>query len=175
MFSIRPATLNDVSLLKRLIHELAEYEREPNAIAITEDDLLRDGFGPEPKFRAILAEDADSGQPVGYAVFFPCYSTWTGPGMFLEDLFVRVPFRGRGVGKALLAEVARIARQEGCRSIRLDVLHWNEPAIRFYKSLGADYFDDWRNVVIREEALDRLARSPRPPLRWRSTTSRESS
>ena len=161
MFSIRAATLNDVSLLMRLTHELAEYEREPNAIAITEEDLLRDGFGPEPKFRAILAEDEDTGQPAGYAVFFPCYSTWTGPGIFLEDLFVRVPFRGRGVGKALLAEVARIARQQGCRSIRLDVLHWNELAIQFYKSLGAEYFEEWRNVVIREEALDRLAHSSR--------------
>ena len=161
MFSIRAATLNDVSLLMRLTHELAEYEREPNAIAITEEDLLRDGFGPEPKFRAILAEDEDTGQPAGYAVFFPCYSTWTGPGIFLEDLFVRVPFRGRGVGKALLAEVARIARQQGYRSIRLDVLHWNELAIQFYKSLGAEYFEEWRNVVIREEALDRLAHSSR--------------
>ena len=169
MFSIRAATSGDVSLLKLLIHELAEYERETNAIAITEDDLLRDGFGlqpPEqpleqPKFRAILAEDAASAQPAGYAVFFPCYSTWTGPGIFLEDLFVRVPFRGRGIGKALVAEVARIARQEGCRNIRLDVLHWNEPAIRFYKSLGAEYFEEWRNVIIREDALDRLARSSR--------------
>ena len=161
MLSIRPATLRDVSLLMRLGQELAEYEREPNAIAITEEDLLRDGFGPQPKFRAILAEDNETAQPAGYAVFFPCYSTWNGPGMFLEDLFVRVPFRGRGIGKALVAEVARIARQEGCRNIRLDVLHWNEPAIRFYKSLGAEYFEEWRNVIIREDALDRLARSSR--------------
>jgi len=161
MFSIRAATASDVSLLMRLSHELAEYEREPNAIAITEEDLLRDGFGPEPKFRAILAEDQNTAQPAGYAVFFPCYSTWNGPGIFLEDLFVRVPFRGRGVGKALLAEVARIARHDGCRIIRLDVLHWNEPAIQFYKSLGAEYLEEWRNVVIREQALDRLAHSSR--------------
>ena len=160
MLSIRPATRADVPLLKQLIHELAEYERQPDAVLI-EDQLLHDGFGPEPKFRAIFAEDKDTGQPAGYAVFFPCYSTWTGPGMFLEDLFVRVPFRGRGVGKALLAEVARIARQEGCRSIRLDVLHWNELAIGFYKSLGAEYLGEWRNVVIRAEAMDRLAHSSR--------------
>jgi GNAT superfamily N-acetyltransferase len=163
MFSIRAATIRDVSLLRRLIQELAEYEHAPDTV-ISEERLLQDGFGPEPpepKFRAVLAEDKDSGQPAGYAVFFPCYSTWTGPGMFLEDLFVRVPFRGRGVGKALIVEVARIARQEGCRSIRLDVLDWNEPAIRFYKSLGAEYLEQWRNVVIREEALNRLADSSR--------------
>jgi len=160
MLSIRAATLRDVSLLMRLSRELAEYEREPHAVVITEEDLLRDGFGPQPKFRAILAEDNETAQPAGHAVFFPCYSTWNGPGMFLEDLFVRVPFRGRGVGKALLAEVARIARQEGYRNIHLDVLHWNELAIRFYKSLGAEYFEEWRNVVIREDALNRLASSP---------------
>ena len=158
MFSIRAATISDVPLLKRLIHELAEYEHAPDTV-VPEESLLHDGFGPAPKFRAILAEDEESRQPAGYAVFFPCYSTWTGPGMFLEDLFVRVPFRGHGAGKALLAEVARIAWQEGCRSIRLDVLHWNEPAIGFYKSLGAEYLNEWRNVVIREEALDRLAHS----------------
>jgi GNAT superfamily N-acetyltransferase len=161
MFSIRATTIRDVPLLKRFIQELAEYEHEPNAAVISEEQLLHDGFGPQPKFRAILAEDADSGQPAGYAVFFPCYSTWTGPGMFLEDLFVRVPFRGRGVGKALLAEVTRIAQQEGFRSIRLDVLDWNEPAIRFYQSLGAEYLEQWHNVVIREEALDRLAHASR--------------
>ena len=158
MFSIRAATIADVPLLKRLIQELAEYEHAPDAV-LPEAHLRQDGFGPERKFRAILAEDKDSGQPAGYAVFFPCYSTWTGSGMFLEDLFVREPFRGRGVGKALLAEVARIGRQEGCRSIRLDVLTWNEPAIQFYKSLGAEYLEEWRNVVIREEALNRLAHS----------------
>lgn len=159
MLSIRAATAADVPLLSQLIHELAEYEHEPGAV-LPQEQLLQDGFGPEPKLRAILAEDEDSGQAAGYAVFFPCYSTWTGSGMFLEDLFVRAPFRRRGLGKMLLAEVAQIARQEGCRSIRLDVLHWNEPAIRFYKSLGAEYLEEWRNVVIREEALNRLAAAP---------------
>jgi hypothetical protein len=91
MFSIRAATIRDVPLLNRLIHELAEYEHAPDTV-LPEEHLLQDGFGLEPKFRAILAEDQDSGQPAGYAVFFPCYSTWTGPGMFLEDLFVRFRF-----------------------------------------------------------------------------------
>lgn len=156
MLSIRSATIADVPLLIKLIRELAEYEREPHAALITEGELKQDGFGPDPRFRAIIA-DLD-GQPAGYAVFFTCYSTWTGSGLFLEDLFVREPFRGQGVGKALLCEVAGIAKKEGCRSLKWDVLDWNEPAINFYKSLGADYLPQWRNVVIGAEALQRLSR-----------------
>jgi len=156
MLSTRPATIADVPLLRRLIQELAEYERESEAVLITEDELLRDGFGPDPKFRAILAEQV--GHPAGFAVFFTSYSTWTGSGLFLEDLFVRETFRGRGVGKALLGQVAEIAREEGHHTIRLDVLDWNESAIKFYKSLGAEYLQQWRNVVIGENALGRLGR-----------------
>ena len=156
MLSIRPATIADVPLLKRLIQELAEFEREPQAVLITEDELKRDGFGPDPKLRAIIAEQ--DGQPAGYAACFASYSTWTGPSLFLEDLFVREPFRGRGVGHALLGQVAEIARKEGYHTIRLDVLDWNESAIKFYKSLGAEFLPQWRNVVIGAEALDRLGR-----------------
>jgi len=155
MLSTRPATIADVPLLRRLIQELADYEREPTAVLLTEDDLRRDGFGPHPKFRAIFAElDA---KPAGYAVLFTSYSTWTGLQLFLEDLFVREPFRGHGVGKALLREMAKIAYKEGFHSIRLDVLDWNEPAIHFYQSLGADYLPQWRNVILGREALRRLA------------------
>jgi GNAT superfamily N-acetyltransferase len=157
MLSTRAATIDDVPLLRRLIQELAEYERESQAVLITEDELRRDGFGPEPKFRAIIAERDE--QPAGFAVFFTCYSTWTGSGLFLEDLFVRETFRGHGVGKVLLYQVAEIARNEGHHTIRLDVLDWNESAIRFYKSVGAEYLHEWRNVVIGEKALGRLGRS----------------
>ena len=156
MLSIRPATIADVPLLRMLIQELAEFEREPQAVLITDDELKRDGFGPDPKFRAIIADH--DGQPAGYAAFFASYSTWTGPCLFLEDLFVRELFRGRGVGHALLGQVARIARKEGYHTIRLDVLDWNESAIMFYKSLGAEFLPQWRNVVIGAEALDRLTR-----------------
>jgi GNAT superfamily N-acetyltransferase len=155
MLTTRVATIADVLLLVGLIQELAEYEREPDAVLITEEDLIRDGFGPEPRFRGLIAEEA--GQPAGYALFYGCYSTWTGPGIFLEDLYVRESFRGHGVGKALLCRVAQIARQEGARSIRLDVLDWNQPAIQFYKSLGGAYLEQWRNVLIGAEALGRLA------------------
>jgi GNAT superfamily N-acetyltransferase len=156
MLLIRAATIGDVPLLRTLIHELAQYERETQSVLITEDELKRDGFGGDAKFRAILAEW--EGHPAGYAVFFPCYSTWTGPGMFLEDLFVRETWRGRGIGRALLREVAATAEKEGCRSLKWDVLDWNEPAIEFYKSLGAEYFPQWRNVVLGAEALGRLAK-----------------
>ena len=156
MLLTRAATIADVPLLRRLIQELAEYERESQAVLITEDELRRDGFGAEPRFRAIIAEQ--DGQPAGYAVFFVSYSTWTGSGLFLEDLFVREPFRGHGVGKALLSQVAEIAREEGYHTIRLDVLDWNESAIKFYKSLGAEYLHQLRNIVIGAEALGRLSR-----------------
>src|SRR5260370_17400225 len=111
MLSIRAATANDVALLKNLICEFAEYERERHLVMITEADLVRDGFGPEPKFRAMIAEW--DGQAAGYALFFGFYSTWEGrPGLFLEDLFVRRAFRGKGIGKALLAKVAGIAPRD---------------------------------------------------------------
>src|SRR5262249_9330250 len=93
------------------------------------------------------------GKPAGFAFFFTAYSTRTGSGLFLEDLFVRETFRGHGVGKALLGQVAKIARKEGHHTIRLDVLDWNELAIKFYKSLGADYLQQGRNVVFGEKAL----------------------
>jgi GNAT superfamily N-acetyltransferase len=157
MLSIRAATIADVSLLRRLIQELAEYEQEPQAVLITEDELRRDGFGPEPKFRVIIAEL--DGQPAGFAFFFTAYSTWTGSGLFLEDLFVRENFRGHGVGKALLCELAEIARKEGLHTIKLDVLDWNESAIKFYKSLGADYLPHWRNVIFGKDALTHLTRA----------------
>ena len=156
MLSIRVATIDDVPLLKQLIHELAEYEREPHAVLVTEEQLMQDGFGAEPKFRAIIAEQ--DGQPAGYAVFLGSYSTWTGPSLFLEDLFVRKAFRGQGVGRALLSQVADIAQQESRHTIRLDVLDWNETAIKFYKSLGGECLQQLRNFQIGEEALKRLGR-----------------
>src|SRR5260370_17491245 len=107
MLSIRAATVNDVGVVKALIGELAEYERERDLVVITETDLVRDGFGAQPKFRALIAEW--DGQAAGYALFFGFYSTWEGrPGLFLEDLFVRQPFPGKAVGKALLATVAGV-------------------------------------------------------------------
>jgi GNAT superfamily N-acetyltransferase len=156
MLSIRAATIDDVALLKNLICELAEYERERDQVVITEADLVRDGFGPEPKFRALIAEW--EGQPEGYALFFGLYSSWEGrPGLFLEDLFVRQEFRGKGIGKALLRKVAAIAQRENCYGVRWEVLDWNRPAIEFYKRLGAAFLDQWKSVLLTGEALERAA------------------
>jgi GNAT superfamily N-acetyltransferase len=157
MLSIRPATIDDVTLLRRLIRELADYEHELDMVAITEADLARDGFGPQPKFRALIAEwDA---QPAGYALFFDFYSTWRGRRMFLEDLFVREAFRGRKVGKSLLTAVARIAENEGCHALRWEVLNWNQAAVKFYESLGAEFLDDWRLTLLTDDKLRQLAES----------------
>ena len=157
MLSIRPATANDAPLLRTLIRELAEYERQLDQVQITEADLLRDGFGGHQEFRALIAEW--KGQPAGYSLFFGFYSTWVGrPGLFLEDLFVRQEFRGQGIGKALLAAVAAIARRENCYGIRWEVLDWNQPAIDFYKALGATFLDQWKSVLLTGEALERVSR-----------------
>ncbi len=156
MLSIHPATVTDAPLLRALICELAEYERERDQVKITEADLVRDGFGPHPKFRAMIPEW--NGQPAGYSLFFGFYSTWVGrPGLFLEDLFVRQQFRGKGIGKALLATVSRIAQQENCYGIRWEVLDWNKPAIDFYKSLGATFLDQWKSMLLMGEALERVS------------------
>jgi len=138
-----------------MIRELADFERELERVTIREEDLARDGFGDSPRFRALIAEW--SGQPAGYAVVFGYYSTWAGRGLFLEDLFVREPFRGKGIGKGLLAVVARIAVEEHCYGIHWEVLDWNQKAIDVYKALGAEFRDQWRPVLLTGEPLQRLA------------------
>ena len=155
MLRIRPATVYDVALLRTMIRELAEYEHELELVTIREEDLARDGFGKEPRFRALIAEW--DGEPAGYALVFGYYSTWVGRGLFLEDLFVRQSFRGRGIGKALLAAVARIAVDEHCYGIHWEVLDWNKNAIGLYQRLGATFRDQWRPVLLAGEALQKLA------------------
>jgi GNAT superfamily N-acetyltransferase len=155
VLSIRPATAEDAGLLRTMIRELADFERELNLVSITETDLVRDGFGADPKFRALIAEW--NGEPAGYAFFFPFYSTWQGRQLFLEDLFVRPQFRGQGIGKALLSYVANVAVRESCRAMRWEVLDWNKSAIELYKSLGARFLDDWRLVLLPIEGIRRLA------------------
>jgi GNAT superfamily N-acetyltransferase len=155
MLSIRPATIADAGLLRTLIRELAEFERELDSVTIKESDLARDGFGPNPKFRALIAEW--NTQPAGYALFFGYYSTWAGPGLYLEDVFVRSQFRGKGIGMALLSSVAQIAVQKDCSAMRWEVLGWNEKAIGLYKGLGAEFRDEWRSVLLPEKAVRELA------------------
>jgi len=138
-----------------MIRELAVFERMPDLVTNREEDLARDGFGENPRFRALIAEW--SGQVAGYAIFFDYYSTWAGPGIFLEDLFVRDAFRRRGIGTALLAAVARVAVEGKCYGIHWSVLDWNEKAIELYKAMGAEFRDWWRPVLLSGEALARLA------------------
>ena len=155
MIRIRPATVHDVSMLRTMIRELAEFEHELDLVTITEEQLAQDGFGEHPRYRALIAEW--DGDVTGYALTFYYYSTWAGRGLFLEDLFVREAFRGRGIGRALLAAVARIAVDEHCYGVHWEVLEWNEKAIELYKALGGEFRDQWRPVLLYGDALRQLA------------------
>jgi GNAT superfamily N-acetyltransferase len=158
MLSIRPATIKDAALLASMILELAEYERLAHEAAVTAESIARDGFGPHPKFRAIIAEV--DGKAAGYAVFFGFYSTFQGrAGLFLEDIYVRPPLRKQGIGQALLNHVARIAWEEDYFCMRWEVLDWNKPAIDFYHRLGAVFLDDWKAVMLIGDPLQAAADS----------------
>jgi GNAT superfamily N-acetyltransferase len=153
MISIRSGTVDDVPLLKTLIEEFATFER--HSIVITEERLRQDGFGARPKFRVLIAEI--DGRPAGHALFFDCYSSFQGRGIFLEDLFVRPQFRGKSVGRALLAHVARITEEANGFGIMFNVLDWNDGAIEFYRRIGVTFLDDWKTVCLKQKALHDLA------------------
>jgi GNAT superfamily N-acetyltransferase len=158
MLKLRRAVPLDIPLVLSFIRELAEYERSPNAVSCTEKDLRRDGFGPSPKFRVIIAES--DGEAAGMAFFFYNYSTWQGrPGIFIEDLFVRPQFRGKGIGRSLMAYVAKTAIAEHCYGVRWEVLDWNQPAIDVYQHLGSKFREGWRIMQITGQELTELADS----------------
>lgn len=158
MLHIRPATAGDAALLAALIRELAEYDRLGNEASVLEEDILRDGFGARPKFRAVIA-DWDA-KPAGYALFFEFYSTFQGrAGLFLDDLFVRPSLRKKGIGKALLAHIAGIAWREGYFCVRWEVLEWNKPAIDFYENLGAVFMDEWKSACLIGDPLEAVAKT----------------
>ena len=153
--TVRFATAEDVPLLLRFVRQLAEFERAPDAVIATETDLLQHGFGPEPKFEAILA--FLDGKPAGSALFHSRFSTWLGrPTLFLEDLYVAEEARGKGVGKRLMARLAAIAVERGWGRIDFHVLDWN-PARRFYERLGFGQVGEWLRYGADETALKRLA------------------
>lgn len=153
--TLRRATPDDAELVLRFIRELAEYEREPDAVEATARGLRQQLSSPAPPFECLLAEL--SGKPCGFALFFHNYSTWRGrAGIYLEDLFVSEQARGRGVGRALLAEVARIAVARGCARLEWAVLDWNQPAIDFYRALGASPMDEWTVFRLTGDPLTRL-------------------
>ena len=153
---IRPGTVHDVPLIHALVCELAQYERLSHQVSATEGALRNSLFGPRPYAETLVAE-AD-GIAAGFALYFHNYSTFLArPGIYLEDLFVRPQFRQRGAGRALLVELARIAIERGCGRLEWSVLDWNEPAIRFYRSLGAQMMDEWRINRVTGDALATLA------------------
>ncbi|HET9143632.1 GNAT family N-acetyltransferase [Actinophytocola sp.] len=155
---IRRAREPDVDVLVKLIHELAEYERAPRECHVTPDQLRRALFGPTPAVFAHVAEL--DGEVVGCALWFLNFSTWDGVhGVYLEDLYVRPSARGSGLGKALLAALAEECVQQGYTRLQWWVLDWNEPAIGFYKTLGAVPMDEWTVIRVSGPALDRLAKS----------------
>src|SRR5262247_1204218 len=155
-FSIRQATEQDVPLILSFIRQLAEYERLSHEAAVTERTLRESLFGPR-RYAEVLLGYADE-KPVAFAVFFHNFSTFLGrPGLYLEDLFVIPEMRGKGFGRALLVELAKIARERKCGRFEWAVLDWNEPAIGFYKKLGAISMDEWTIFRVTGEALDRLA------------------
>ncbi|WP_369273353.1 N-acetyltransferase family protein [Streptomyces sp. R11] len=155
---IRPATVNDVATIRAMIRELAEYERAVEHVRATEEQLREALFGEHPAAFVLIAEDDETGEAVGFALWFPRFSTWTGTrGMHLEDLYVRESARGGGHGKALLASLAAICEERGYERFEWWVLAWNEPTIDFYKSLGVEFLDEWRICRLSGEPLRDLA------------------
>jgi GNAT superfamily N-acetyltransferase len=153
---IRPAAESDVPLILSFIRELAAFERLAHEVVATEAGLRATLFGPRPYAEVAIAEDG--GESAGFALFFHNYSTFLGrPGIYLEDLYVRPELRGRGIGRALLAHLARLAVERGCGRLEWWVLDWNESAIRFYRSLGAVAMDEWTVFRVAGDALVRLA------------------
>jgi GNAT superfamily N-acetyltransferase len=156
MTRIRPATPADVALILHLVRELAAFEREPDKVVATEPLLHEALFGPHPAAEAVIAER--DGAPVGMALFFHNFSTWTGwRGIYLEDLYVTPAARGAGVGKALLRHIAALAVKRGCTRFEWSVLDWNEKAIDFYTAMGAKPMEEWTVYRVTGDALAKLA------------------
>ena len=159
---IESATRHDVPLILSFVKELAEYERAPQDVVATEELLTESLFGERPFAECVIAYQDD--EPVGFALFFHNFSTWRGrPGLYLEDLYVRPTMRGRGIGRALLLYLVQLARERRCGRMEWAVLDWNEPAIKFYKNLGATAMDEWTVFRLSSEALEKLAQQEEQP------------
>ena len=157
-FAIRRATIDDVPVILELIRALAIYERAPNEVTATEETLAQILFGKKQAAEVLLAFENETA--VGFAVFFHNFSTWLGrPGLYLEDLFVKPEHRGKGYGRALLIHLAKIARERNCGRFEWAVLDWNEPAIQFYRKLGAKPMDEWTVFRLTRDGIAKLADS----------------
>src|SRR5215470_6625716 len=155
-FQIRRGHVDDVPVILELIRDLATYERAPDEVVATEEQLIDVLFDERPGAEALLAFEGES--PVGFALYFYNFSTWLGrPGLYLEDLFVKPEKRGKGYGRALLVELAKIARDRGCGRMEWAVLDWNEPAIKFYRALGAKPMHEWTVFRLTREEIAELA------------------
>jgi GNAT superfamily N-acetyltransferase len=156
---ITPAAETDVPIILEMIRELAEYERLSHVVRATEEQLRYTLFGARPAAEVLLAHW--NGEPIGFALFFPNYSTFLAqPGIYLEDLFVKPHARGKGAGLGPFIELARIAVERGCGRVEWAVLDWNEASIQFYKKLGAVAMDDWTTFRLTSEGMGRLAAMP---------------
>jgi len=153
-FTIRFATKEDMNAVHQLITELAVFEKEPNAVEITVQDLEHDGFSRKPKFKVFIAEE--DGKVIGMALFYERYSTWKGKAIHLEDLIVTQSKRKLGVGKALYSKLMEYAYENGYKRVAWEVLDWNTNAIDFYESTGAHILDGWQVVHMKEDGLKRF-------------------
>ncbi len=150
-FDVRLATKNDMPQVWNLIHELAVFENEPDAVEVTVEDLIADGFGAQPAFTCFVAVENET--VLGIALFYNRYSTWKGRTIHLEDLIVTESARGKGIGKALLTKVIQYGHEQKLRRIEWAVLDWNEPAIKFYENNGASVLRDWDVVQLDEQGI----------------------
>ena len=151
--NIRKAVKSDAASILFLIRELAIFEKEPEAVVVTQAQIEKDGFGDSPLFECFIAEVAD--QVVGMALYYPRYSTWKGPTFHLEDLIVTEPMKGRGIGTQLYNAFLEHAHDSGVKRVEWAVLDWNTPAIKFYEKSGAIILDDWRSVQMDKKSIDK--------------------
>ena len=145
---LRPAIAADAPIILSLAKELALFERAPEAVKNSEERILKDGFGGNPAFKCILAEDTDTNEVVGMALYYWAYSTWKGRYIYLDDLYVKEKMRGAGVGKQLLNALIENAKEMGASLVKWEVLHWNEPAIDFYKRYDVTFDDEWIHCKV---------------------------
>jgi len=155
--NIRKGNPEDMESVLGLIQELAIFEKEPEAVVITVDDLVRDGFGEKPLFHVFVAEiedESDNKEIVGIALYYYRYSTWKGKTIHLEDLIVKEKMRGTGLGSALYAEIMKQGKRDNVRRVEWNVLDWNTPAVKFYENSGAKILEEWRVVQMDENGIN---------------------
>ena len=154
--SMRPATVEDVGIILELIREIAAYEKLSHQVTAEASTLKDSLFGPSPAAEVVLA--SWSGEVVGYAIYFHNFSTFEGKrGLYLEDIFIKPNHRGKGIGKAMLTHLAKLALERGCARFEWVVLDWNTPAIEFYQGLGASVLEDWKVCRMERESIEQLA------------------